>query len=94
MSVIRINEFRAAPGKARAVRAFLTDVVEVIRAAPGCERVELLVAQGAEDRLAIVEQWTTVEAHQAAASRIPKDQMAAFMPLIAEPPVGRYYDPA
>jgi quinol monooxygenase YgiN len=94
MSVIRINEFRAAPGKAADLRAFLADVVAVITGAPGCEDVQLLIGHEDESQVAIVEQWTSVDAHQAAASRISKEQMAAFMPLVAEPPVGRYYDPA
>lgn len=94
MAVIRINEFRAAPGRAADLRTFLTGVVAIIAGAPGCEQVQLLIAREERDRLAIVERWTSVEAHQAAASLISKEQMAVFTPLIAEPPVGRYYDPA
>jgi hypothetical protein len=44
-------------------------------------------------RLVIVERWDSVAAHQAAASKIPPEQMAAFKPLIADPPKGRYYQP-
>jgi quinol monooxygenase YgiN len=78
MAVIRINEFRAAPGQSGALRTFLAGVVAIIAGAPGCEEVQLLTGRDDADRLAVVERWASVDAHQAAATRISKEQMAAF----------------
>lgn len=39
----------------------------------------------------ILEAWTDIAAHQAAASQVPPDMYAALKELIAEPPRGRYY---
>jgi len=91
MSVTRINEFHAAPDKARALHDFLSGVIHIIRDAPGCRSVELFVGQDDESYLAIIEAWESVEAHQAAASRIPPARLAEVQPLLAEPPKGRYY---
>jgi quinol monooxygenase YgiN len=91
MSVTRINEFHAADGKEAALHAFLTNVIAQVRGAPGCESVALYTDPTDAARFLILETWDSIEAHKAAASRIPPEQMAAFMPLIAEPPRGRYY---
>lgn len=93
MSVVRINEFSAAPGQAQALRQFLSSVIGVIEQAEGCRGCELLADPQDASRFVIVERWDSVAAHQAAASKIPPEQMAAFKPLIADPPTGRYYQP-
>jgi heme oxygenase (mycobilin-producing) len=94
MAITRINEFVAAPGQALALREFLTSVVTVIEEAPGCLGCEMLVGHEDDARLAIVETWESVAAHQAAATRIPPDKLAEIRPLLAEPPKGRYYEKA
>jgi quinol monooxygenase YgiN len=94
MPIIRINEFEAAPEKAAALHAFLSVVVEVIKEAPGCREVRLLTDHEDSSRLAIVETWDSIGSHQAAAGRIPPEQLAAVRPLLAAPPKGRYYDTA
>jgi hypothetical protein len=43
------------------------------------------------DRLAIVEVWDSVDAHQAAAKVIPAERLQALRPLLAEAPAGSYY---
>ena len=91
MIITRINEFHAAPGKARALHDFLASVIGMIREAAGCQSVELLVGHDAEEHLAIIEVWESVEAHRAAASRVPPAKLAEVQPLLAEPPKGRYY---
>jgi quinol monooxygenase YgiN len=92
MPIVRINEFRAAPDKAAALRDFLRSVIEVIETSPGCERCELLADQEDSARLVIVEKWASVAAHQAAAERIPPEKLAEVRPLLAQPPSGRYHD--
>ena len=91
MPVTRINEFHAAPGREAALRAFLDRVIVLVSAAPGCESCELLVDPTDASRFLILEAWTDIAAHQAAASQVPPDMYAAFKELIAEPPRGRYY---
>lgn len=91
MLITRINEFHAASEKAHALRAFLSDVIDLIRDAAGCRSVELLVGHDDDSRVAIIEVWESVDAHRAAASRIPPAKLAEVQPLLAEPPKGRYY---
>jgi quinol monooxygenase YgiN len=91
MSIVRINEFHAAAGADHALREFLSSIIAQIEGAPGCRGCELLVDPADSARLAIIETWDDVLSHQAAAGRIPREQYAAFQPLIAEPPRGRYY---
>jgi quinol monooxygenase YgiN len=92
MPITRINEFHAAEGKAQALRSFLSDVIDLIQEAADCRSVELLVGHDDHSRLAIVEVWESVDAHQAAAGRISPAKLAEVQPLLAEPPKGRYYD--
>jgi quinol monooxygenase YgiN len=93
MPVTRINDFRAAPAKESELRDFLSDVIAVIRDSAGCRSVELLVDREDPAHLVIVEAWSDVASHQAAAGRIPPEKLAQVRPLLAEPPKGRYYDP-
>ena len=92
MAITRLNDFRAAPGKETALRAFLSDVVIAVKGAPGCQSVELLLDQEDKAHFVIVETWDDIAAHKAAAGRIPPEKFAEFMPLIAGPPAGKYYD--
>ena len=93
MSIVRLNEFCAPEGKGAALGDFLAGVIAVIRDSPGCLDVELLADPSDPTRFAIVERWVDVAAHQAAAGRVPPEQMAQVRPLLAEPPRGRYYEP-
>ena len=92
MSTVRINEFHAAADKATELRAFLRGVIEIVETSPGCVACVLLAAREDAARLVIVETWESGAAHQAAATRIPPETLAAVRPLLAEPPRGRYYD--
>jgi hypothetical protein len=49
--------------------------------------------KGAEDstQLAVIEEWTSIEVHKAAASVIPKEQLEEVMALLAKPPFGIYF---
>jgi len=92
MSIVRINEFQAAADKATALRQFLRSVINVIERSPGCQGCELLADQEDDTRLAIIETWDSIAAHQAAATQIPPEKIAEVRPLLAEPSKGRYYD--
>lgn len=93
MPIVRINEFHAPSDKAAALQEFLSAVIAVIEAAPGCQSCQLLVAPDDASRIAIIETWDSIAAHQAAASLIPAEKLAQVRPLLAEPPQGRYYQP-
>ena len=92
MPITRINTFEAKSGQAAELRNFLGSVIDLIIGAAGCRFVELLVSRDDPARLAIVEVWDSVEAHKAAASRIPADLMKKAMTLFASPLAGTYYD--
>jgi len=92
MAITRINTFEAKPGQAAELREFLSSVIALIIGAPGCRSVELLVGHDDAARLAIIESWDNVEAHRAAASRIPPHLMQKAQGLFASPPVGAYYE--
>ena len=91
MPVKRINEFHAVVGAEEALGAFLARVISLVVAAPGCTYCQLLVDPTDTRRYMILEEWTDIESHQAAASRVPAEMYADFQKLIAEPPRGRYY---
>jgi quinol monooxygenase YgiN len=93
VAITRINDFHAAPGKERGLREFLTSVIAVIKEAPGCRAVELLIDRDDTGHLVIVEHWDDIASHQAAAPRIPPSRLAEVRPLVAQPPQGRSYDP-
>ena len=61
--------------------------------APGCRSCELLVQRDDPTRLAIIEVWDSVEAHQASVSRIPPGLLQQAQTLFAVPARGAYYEP-
>jgi quinol monooxygenase YgiN len=92
MAIIRINEFRAAPEKSTALRAFLRSVIHIVEQSPGCVKCELAVDVEDAARLVIIETWDSIAAHKAAATRVPPEKLAEVRPLLAEPPRGQYYE--
>jgi len=91
MAITRINTFEAKPGKAAALREFLTSVISLISDAPGCRSVELLLGADNSGQLAIIEVWDSVAAHQGSVSRIPPHLFKQAQDLFAAPAVGAYY---
>ena len=95
MSILRLNEFKALPGKFEALSAKMADICARIRTLDGCEQCELLlkVADGEnpDEALIVREVWTSVEAHKAAAANIDPAEFAEVMTLLADRPTGQYY---
>ena len=91
MTITRINQFEAKAGRRTDLSAFLQSVISLIRGSAGCRSVELLEAIEHAERLAIIEVWDSVEAHQAAAKAIPRAKMDEAMALFAAPPSGAYF---
>ncbi len=93
MAITRINEFQSKPDKAAALRDFLRSVIARIIDAPGCQSCELLAQRDDPTRLAIIEVWDSVEAHQVSVSRIPPGLLQQAQALFAVPARGAYYHP-
>lgn len=95
MTVTRINEFRARPGplELESLVTHLRLAVAGIRKTLGCTSCQLLQSQADPLRFVIIEKWKSIEAHQAAASKIPKSAITAMMKLLAEAPRGDYLLP-
>jgi quinol monooxygenase YgiN len=91
LSITRINHFEAAEGKAEELRQFLKGVITVVQSVDGCLGCRLLQDPEQPRRLAIVEVWDSVAAHQAAAQAIPHGEIAKVLPLLASQPMGNYY---
>ena len=91
MSIVRINEFQAADGKAGELFAFLRSLIPYISSSKGCVSCEVLRAQEAADSFIVIEKWQSIEAHTASIENFPKDEMQAAMPLFGAAPKGRFY---
>jgi quinol monooxygenase YgiN len=91
MRTTRINTFIAKDGMANELHEFLTSIISVITQLPGCESCNVLHRQDDAHELVIIETWTSVAAHQAAAQTIPPEKIAMLMPLLSKPPSGAYY---
>ncbi|MEO7328420.1 MAG: antibiotic biosynthesis monooxygenase family protein [Minicystis sp.] len=91
MAITRINHFEAKPGAEEKLYAFLQSVIETIRGCEGSLSCRLLRSTESPEKLAIIEEWESIESHQAAAKAIPKERMAEAMTLFGKPPSGMYY---
>lgn len=95
MSVLRLNEFRALPGRFEALTAKMREICSRIRELPGCEQCELLLkvadGEGVDDLLVVREVWTSIEAHKAAAAGIDPAEFAEVMTMLSGRPTGQYY---
>ena len=91
MSVARINQFQAHPGRGPELKDLLLSFIPAIRKAPGCESAQLLVSQGNPDRMVMLEVWSDAEAHQTAVRDIPQRDVNKLMKLVASPPKGGFY---
>ena len=95
MSILRLNEFKALPGKFEQLTALFEGVVAGIRENPGCERCELLIkmADGASDdeKLVVLEVWDSIEAHKSALAKMTPEDFAPAMALMSGRPTGQYY---
>jgi len=92
MSLIRINEFVAAPGKAAALRSFLEELVPFIRSSSGCKGVELASCLEDGGRFVVVETWDSKESHAASLANYPRERMEAGRQLIGAPPKGEFFE--
>ena len=91
MSLTRINEFQAAPGKAEELLVFLQSLVPFISASAGCSGCEVLRNCDQADAFVVIERWDSKADHQASIAQFPAEQMQAAMPLFGAAPKGNYF---
>ena len=91
MAVTRINHFESKVGADQALYEFLQNVIAIVKGCDGCIDCSLLRSVDSTESLVIIEQWSSIEAHQKAAKVIPPEQMSEVFPLLAKPPAGVYY---
>ena len=91
MTITRINQFEARKDSEESLFEFLQSVISTIEKSPGCKSCRLLRSIDNPAHLAIIEEWESIEDHQAAAKAIPPEKMALAMALFAKPPSGTYY---
>jgi quinol monooxygenase YgiN len=93
MTITRINQFEAQPGKEGQLHQFLQSVIAIIQTCPGAISVRLLRSVEHAAEFAIIEEWEDVASHRQAASAIPAEKMAEAVALFAKAPSGAYYQP-
>lgn len=92
MAITRVNEFQARAGEGEPLRELIASFVPTIEAADGCLSCRVLRGREDRDRIVVLEEWESVEAHQAATRAIPPETFQEAMKLLAGPPSGAYYD--
>ncbi|HTM80871.1 antibiotic biosynthesis monooxygenase family protein [Asticcacaulis sp.] len=95
MSIMRLNEFKALPGKFEELITRFEEIVAQIRTIEGNESCTLYlkVADGIDedDKLIVLEVWKDIAAHKNSVSTIDPKQFGAVMALLSERPSGQYY---
>lgn len=80
------------PGKADVVLNALKTLAESARSAPGLLRFELMQSQSDPSRFVIIEDWASIEHHQAGFANLPKDLLHVFMDNLTEEIKPEYFD--
>ena len=94
MSVLVLVRATAKPGKRQEVVEMLAPFVGENPGLEGCLRVELVIDAVGPDRLIIVEEWTSAEAHKASLASLEEaGALDDFLALLAEDPVRTYHAP-
>ncbi len=87
MSVTMIVRFQAADGKAEPLRALLQEGRDFSLKAEGCEAFDLYQRPDDSHQFVMVQQWTSVEAHDANFGKNVKGSghLDKILPLTAKP---------
>jgi heme oxygenase (mycobilin-producing) len=91
MNITRINTFHAKEHMVDNLRDFLQSIIPLIQSAKGCNSCRLLQNHDKTHEFVIIEEWDSIESHQASIKHIPADKLSALMPLLAQSPCGSYY---
>lgn len=92
MTVARHYVMTAAKGQETALAAGLKKLADVVRGLPGSEGVDLLADCGDNRRFLFIEKWTSIEAHKASGSLLPKSTLSPVTACLAAPPESAYLD--
>ena len=79
------------PKKLSQLTIALSDIAPKILNAHGCESCEILTSTEGQEKVVIIEQWTSIEAHQAAARQIDPQDFQKIIGFLKGKPTGRYY---
>ena len=90
MSIHRINHFTAKKGAGEQLAKAFARVIPKIRAADGCISCSLFTSMEHPEKVIILEEWQSKDAHKQAASIIGTKDLAVIMPLLADKPGGEY----
>ena len=91
MTIVRVNEFTAAEGKASELYTFLESLIPYISGSEGCLSCELLQHHEHDNQFMVIERWHSIENHQQAITNYPQEDMQAAMSLFGAPPKGAYF---
>lgn len=92
MTIARHYVMHAKDGESAVLETALRNVIDLIRAVPGCAGIELLRDLGNEHRFIFIEKWESVEAHKAAPQHLPDGALGPVMAALDGPPDGGYLD--
>ena len=94
MAVLVLVRARAKPGKGAAVVEMLAPFVGEDTGMDGCARIEMAVDATDPDRILLLEEWTSAEAHKANLAVLEAaGGLNDFLALLAEDPVRTYHAP-
>ena len=94
MTVLVLVRALAKPGKGADVVDMLTPFVGEDTEMEGCSRIEMAIDATDPDRVLLLEEWTSAEAHKANLAALQEaGGLDDFLALLAEDPVRTYYAP-
>ena len=94
MAVLVLVRAAAKPGKGKEVTDMLAPFVGEDTGMDGCSRIEMAVDATDPDRVVLLEEWTSAEAHKANLAALEAASgLDDFLALLAEDPVRTYYAP-
>ncbi|MCW2394173.1 MULTISPECIES: putative quinol monooxygenase [unclassified Sphingobium] len=92
MTVARLYIIPAADGKSAEMEAALMALSGTVKAADGCEGVELMRDLGNEHRFIFIEKWASEEHHAKSLASLPEGALDGVQAAAGGPPDGAYYD--
>ena len=91
MSISRIGEVQARSESIEELRAFLVSIMPLIQASEGCTSVKLYQSKEEPSKFLMLEEWDSIESHQASVRSIPPEKLGEIRPLLATSPRGSYF---
>ena len=94
MAVLVLVRAVAKPGNRADVVDMLAPFMGEDTGMEGCSRIEMAVNAADPDRILLLEEWTSAEAHKANLAALEEaGGLDDFLALLAEAPVRTYYAP-